>query len=161
MSTCTNEEAMAALGFLHRSFTCTDIDAQAERSLLATFRKYTSVEVRDGLEHFKAVSAHWPLPAQLEKFMTEKRDMAASGARDRARQRRYGPFLEDHDETFLEAVLWCANLLAAKAAVSDEVVVAGPPEIIADPEHVERVSGLREALVAGREEYQRRRKGAA
>jgi hypothetical protein len=64
-----------------------------------------------------------------------------SGARDHVRAQRYGPFLEDHDESLADAVIWCAGILAAQASVADEIVKAPlEPPNEPDPEFAARMA---------------------
>lgn len=82
MNTCDSTEALAALGYLRRSFTCYDLDQQAERSLLRTFQKFTSAEVMAALEELKSRStSHWPLPAEIEGAVRKARGKRPKGHR--------------------------------------------------------------------------------
>lgn len=74
---CSSTETLAALGYLRRSFTCYDLDAQAERSLLRTFQKFTAGEVMDALEDLKATSTHWPVAAAVEAAIRKNRRRGA------------------------------------------------------------------------------------
>jgi hypothetical protein len=82
MSTCSSTESLAALGYLRRSFTCYDLDQQAERSLLRTFQKFTSAEVMAALEELKSrPTSHWPLPAEIEATIRKAQRKRPKGQR--------------------------------------------------------------------------------
>jgi hypothetical protein len=84
-----------------------------------------------------------------------------TGDRDRARQSRpKAPSpADDWPDGKLEDVPgWREGLPAAKAGVTDVMVIAPPPELIANPEHVQHVGGLRNALRTGTESYGQRRR---
>lgn len=85
---CTSNDALQALGYLRRSFTCFGLDEQAERSLLRSFGKFTSVEVMAALEALKSRQEHYPSPASIEQWITAQR-------RKVQRHRSAGPFLDD------------------------------------------------------------------
>lgn len=87
---CTSVESLQALGYLRRSFTCHDLDAQAERSVLRTFQKFTADEVMAALEDLKAKTTHWPVPAVIEAEVRKRRGLATGGGRGR----RHGPYMD-------------------------------------------------------------------
>lgn len=86
---CTSVESLAALGYLRRSFTCYDLDQQAERSLLRTFQKFTADDVMAALEDLKATTTHWPVAAVVEAQVRKR------AGRSPGRARRYGQTLTD------------------------------------------------------------------
>lgn len=84
----TSNDAMQALGYLRRSFTCFGMDVQSERSLVRSFAKFTTAEVMAAIEALKSRQEHYPSPASIEQWVSAQRQQTH-------RQRHAGPFLDD------------------------------------------------------------------